>query len=85
MGGAPVARAFRDRARLSMTISAEVNGEQRTLSPGTTVEDVVLLFVAHLQGYAVARNGEVVPRSTWAKVEIEGGDRIEVLGAVPGG
>ena len=34
---------------------------------------------------AVARNGEVVPRSTWAGTELQGGDAVEVLSAVAGG
>jgi thiamine-phosphate pyrophosphorylase len=36
-------------------------------------------------GLAVARNGEVVPRSQWGRVAIRAGDRLEVVGAVQGG
>jgi thiamine biosynthesis protein ThiS len=33
----------------------------------------------------VARNGEVVPKTEWAAVEVQAGDRIEVLNAIGGG
>ena len=36
-------------------------------------------------GSAVALNGEVVPRSDWARVELAPGDMVEVLTAVQGG
>ncbi|MAJ59601.1 MAG: thiamine biosynthesis protein ThiS [bacterium TMED88] len=34
---------------------------------------------------AVARNGEVVPKSSFDKAGIDAGDRIEILEAVGGG
>ena len=37
------------------------------------------------RGIAVAVNGEVVPRSRWARRAIRGGDAIEVVGASQGG
>jgi sulfur carrier protein len=36
-------------------------------------------------GLAVARNGEVVPRSAWDAVTLAPGDRIDIVGAVQGG
>ncbi|MBY0788354.1 sulfur carrier protein ThiS [Corynebacterium parakroppenstedtii] len=36
-------------------------------------------------GYAVAINDEIVPKSTWQTVTISDGDRIELLTAVQGG
>jgi sulfur carrier protein len=62
-----------------------LNGEPRTLPAGATVDDVVVMIVPGRQGCAVARNGEVVPRSSWATVPLEAEDRIELLGAAPGG
>jgi sulfur carrier protein len=37
------------------------------------------------RGLAVARNGEVVPRSAWAETRLASDDRIEIVGAVQGG
>lgn len=37
------------------------------------------------RGVAVAVNGAVVPRSTWATVGLADGDRVEVLTAAQGG
>ncbi len=36
-------------------------------------------------GIAVARNGEVVPRSEWAQTPVNAGDRIELVHIVRGG
>jgi len=36
-------------------------------------------------GVAVARNGEVVPRSEWAQTPVEADDRIELVHIVRGG
>lgn len=36
-------------------------------------------------GVAVAVNGEVIPRSAWARTELVPGDRVELLSAVQGG
>ena len=34
---------------------------------------------------AVARNGEVVPKSAWDRTVVSGGDRIEIVTAAAGG
>jgi sulfur carrier protein len=64
-----------------------INGERRDLPDGATVSDVV----AHLvngslgRGVAVAVNGEVLPRASWADTVVSDGDSIEVLSATQGG
>ena len=62
-----------------------VNGEPRAVEPGTAVHAVVDALQAAGKGTAVAVNGEVVPRSSWAERELAEGDRVEVLRAVSGG
>ena len=62
-----------------------VNGEERSLDDGTTVSALVLQLTTSDRGVAVARNGEVVPKSIWATVALEGGDFVEVLEATRGG
>jgi thiamine biosynthesis protein ThiS len=63
-----------------------VNGEVVEVAEGATLRD--LLPPADPEprrGVAIARNGEVVPRSGWNEVRVEAGDRIEILHAVGGG
>jgi sulfur carrier protein len=64
-----------------------VNGEERSLEPGTTVADLVVSLGAPAdgRGVAVAIDTEVVPRSAWSTTELMPGARVEVLIAVQGG
>lgn len=67
------------------TMSVLINGESRTLPAGATVADVVSELRGGGRGTAVARNGEVVPRSQWSTTELTDGDAVEVLSAAQGG
>ena len=63
-----------------------VNGERRRMAAG----DVRSLLTAlgldpGGRGIAVARNGEVVPRSAWETTTLAPEDRIDIVGAVQGG
>lgn len=67
-----------------------VNGTERTLPDGTTVESVLGLLGGEelsdaTRGIAVALDGEVVPRSAWGTTELRAGAMVEVLIAVQGG
>jgi sulfur carrier protein len=62
-----------------------VNGERRELQEEATVADVVRSLADVERGVAVALDGEVVPRSTWATTRLRDGQRLEVLRAVQGG
>ena len=62
-----------------------VNGAVLDLADGATVADVVATRVEDQRRVAVARNGEVVPRSEWATTQLEHGQRVEVLRAAQGG
>ena len=64
-----------------------VNGEILEIDGRTSVVDVLRRVDVRVDaaGVAVARNGEVVPRSAWTTVEVVSGDHIEVLHAVQGG
>jgi sulfur carrier protein len=62
-----------------------VNGSPWDGPPGTTVADLVAHWCASPRGIAVARNGDVVPKSAWDATEISGGDRIEIVTAAAGG
>ena len=62
-----------------------VNGQERRLSAGATVADLVAGLAGGGKGTAVARNGEVVPRSRWSATSLGEDDVVEVLIASQGG
>lgn len=68
-----------------MTLTIRLNGDAVTLDAGTTVADVVATLSGGGRGTAVARNGEVVPRSQWGSTDLSPGDAVEVLTAAQGG
>lgn len=64
-----------------------LNGNQVALDDHATVADAVAA-AGHERGtfgVAVAVNGEVVPRSSWAETVLEDADKVEVLVASQGG
>jgi sulfur carrier protein len=64
-----------------------INGEPVEMFGSASVADVLRRIDVDVNaaGVAVARNGEVVPRSAWTTIEVASGDRIEVLYPVQGG
>jgi sulfur carrier protein len=62
-----------------------VNGAVWDGSADSTVADLVAVWCPSPKGVAVARNGEVVPRSGWSHTRLEPGDRIEIVSAAAGG
>jgi sulfur carrier protein len=68
------------------TIELWVNGERRRVAAADVHGLVALLGLDPAgRGLAVARNGEVVPRSAWPTTRLVPDDRIEIVGAVQGG
>ena len=74
-----------------MTIDAQqslairVNGEQRRVPAGASIAAMLIGLGLDPKRVAVERNLEVVPRSSLAEVEVEDGDRFEVVHFVGGG
>ena len=68
-------------------MTVELNGERIALADGASVADAVARAGAgdERRGVAVALDGEVVPRSAWARTELREGQRVEVVQAVQGG
>ena len=62
-----------------------VNGKPFTALELLSVHGLVEKLTAARRGVAVAVNGTVVPRSTWADVPLAEGDTVEVLTAAQGG
>lgn len=70
---------------MTRIITVSVNGETRQLSSGATLDQVVSLLTRAPAGVAVAVNEAVISRGEWPGTVLAGGDRVEVLTAVPGG
>ena len=66
-------------------MSLIVNGEPSTVDVPTTIAALLVAIDAPDRGVAVAVDGAVVPRSSWATHRVEDGARVEVLTAVQGG
>jgi sulfur carrier protein len=62
-----------------------LNDEPRDVDAGTTVAALMAEHGVPPRGVAVAVDGEVVPRASWATVRLLEGTRVEVLTAVQGG
>ncbi|MDQ6838279.1 MAG: sulfur carrier protein ThiS [Actinomycetota bacterium] len=62
-----------------------VNGQPHEVRVGTTIAGLVEILGTGHRGVAVAVAAEVVARSSWDRVELAEGDRVEVLRAVQGG
>jgi thiamine biosynthesis protein ThiS len=74
------------RSAVPTSVELWVNGERRRVA----ASDVYALLGAlgldpAGRGMAVARNGEIVPRSAWGTTALGPDDRIEIVGAVQGG
>jgi sulfur carrier protein len=64
-----------------------LNGHASELRAGSSLKEAIDALVAPLDGRGVAAavDGEVVPRDRWAEVELDDGQRVEVVQAVQGG
>lgn len=62
-----------------------VNGETRSVAPGTTVAALLLELGFADRRVAVERNREVVPRAHHATTVLAADDRLEVVTFVGGG
>ena len=65
----------------------KVNGQPREVAPPVRLRDVLDLpeGATTPRGMAVAVDGEVIPRSQHATIELTEGARVEIVTAVQGG
>lgn len=66
-------------------LAIELNGQQRQVSPGTTIADLLAELGVEPRHVAVERNLDVVPRAKHAEQCVLAGDRIEIVTLVGGG
>jgi sulfur carrier protein len=67
-------------------IQITINGKAREFEPTiSTLADLVEKLGLTGKRLAIERNGEIVPKSTFATVQLQQGDWLEIVGAVGGG
>ena len=67
------------------TLSVRINGEERRVASGTSIAALIAELGLDAKRVAIERNLDIVPRSTFGQVEIEDGDRFEIVHFVGGG
>lgn len=68
-----------------MTLSIVVNGQPRTVAPGTNVASLLAELGVRPQHCAVEINLELVPRGAHAQRQLAPGDQLEIVTLVGGG
>ncbi|MBC9823005.1 sulfur carrier protein ThiS [Terrabacter sp. MAHUQ-38] len=66
-------------------MNISLNGEERIVRPGATVNDLVEELGVPTRGVAVALDHVIVPRSAWARTVVKVGARVDVVTAMQGG
>ena len=66
-------------------ITVNINGASRTFPAALNAAELVEQLGYTGKRIALERNGEIVPRSTYAAVQLSDGDTLEVVVAVGGG
>lgn len=62
-----------------------VNGTERDIAAGATIEALLAALALRRDGVAVALNDDVVPRAEHVTRTLNDGDRLEIIVAVAGG
>jgi len=70
---------------MSTVITVSINGEARQLPSGVTVASLIDEMGLAGKRIALERNGEIVPRSTFAALRLSQNDKLEIVVAVGGG
>ncbi len=66
-------------------ITVSINGEPRQFSQPISVTAFIEAMGYSGKRIALERNGEIIPRSTFATAQLNDGDKLEIVVAVGGG
>jgi thiamine biosynthesis protein ThiS len=66
-------------------ITVRINGEPRQFPQSLNIAGLIDAMSLTGKRIALERNGEIVPRSSYAAVHLADGDRLEIVVAVGGG
>jgi len=79
---------YKDRGQRSEVrgqVKIAVNGKEKIVSEGTTIERLLEELNIKQQGIAVEQNLEIVPKSKYAETVLKDGDKVEIVQMVGGG
>jgi len=68
-----------------MTLNVIINGEAKNLGKAMTLNEMLVSLGLDPRKIAVERNLEIVPRSTYAEVQVRDGDKYEIVQFIGGG
>jgi len=71
-----------------MPLLVILNGQDRTfdsLATPVQLDEVIGLIALKADRIAVEHNGEIAPRASWSMVQVNSGDRLEIVHFVGGG
>src|SRR5579864_760362 len=68
-----------------MSINITINGEAKLLNGAMTLNDMLSFLGLDPKKIAVERNLEIVPRSSYAQVQVREGDQYEIVHFIGGG
>ena len=63
----------------------QVNGEQREVSDGLSLSELITQLKLRADQVAIELNQEVLRRAAWAATNLQPGDRVEIVQFVGGG
>lgn len=66
-------------------LTITVNGDLKRVDEGTNVKAFLIGLELDPKKVAVERNLEIVPKSTFADVELTNGDKLEIVHFIGGG
>lgn len=70
---------------MAATLTLTVNGQTHQLAEGLSLKQVLTQLGLDPRKVAVERNLEIAPRSEYDAIQIEAGDRLEIVHFVGGG
>jgi sulfur carrier protein len=73
------------RGKTGPVIRIQLNGKNTEIQGSQSVSGLLDCLNINAPHVAVAINGEVLPRDSWAQTEIRPGDTLEIVRAVGGG
>ncbi len=66
-------------------MNISINGEQRTLEEGLTLQQLIAMLELENKRLAIEVNQEIVPRSGHASYTLKQNDKVEIVQAIGGG
>jgi sulfur carrier protein len=76
---------FKNYTHYNIRMNIVLNGQAKTLTGSISILALIDELGFTGKRIAIERNGEIVPKSTYASVQLEAGDRLEIVVAVGGG